>query len=228
MKSSIFSIFALGSVVVLASPLFAQSDPMTPPPASQNQSNQPGHAVPPTTSMQDSSGAPGDTAQQMKDKMFIRKAAQGGLAEVELGKLAAEKGASDDVKAFGKKMVEDHTKLNQDIAQLADSIGARLPKKMDKDQQAEYDKLSSLSGEEFDKEYITYMVKDHHSDLREFRMEASSTGDADLKTALDDGAKVIREHMVIADKMARERGIPMPGHHPRPEGPAAETTPPAQ
>jgi putative membrane protein len=164
----------------------------------------------------------------MKDKMFVRNAAQGGLAEVELGKLAAEKGSSEDVKAFGKRMVEDHTKLNQDIAQLADSIGARVPKKMDKDQQAEYDKLNSLSGEDFDREYITFMVKDHHSDLREFRMEASSTSDPDLKTAVDNGARVIREHMIAADKMAHDRGIPMPGHHHRPADASGETTPPSQ
>jgi putative membrane protein len=228
MRATIFSVFALCPIVAFASPLFAQSNPMTSPSASQTQPNQPGNPVPPTTSLQDSSGAPGDTAQQMKDKMFVRNAAQGGLAEVELGKLAAEKGSSEDVKAFGKRMVEDHTKLNQDIAQLADSIGARVPKKMDKDQQAEYDKLSSLSGEDFDKEYITFMVKDHHSDLREFRMEASSTSDPDLKTAVDNGARVIREHMIAADKMAHDRGIPMPGHHHRPSEASTGTTHPSQ
>ncbi len=118
--------------------------------------------------MQDSSGAPSDTAQQMKDKMFVRNAVQGGLAEIELGKLAVEKGASEDIKAFGKKMEEDHGKLNEEMGQLADTIGARMPKKMSKDQQATYDKLNSLSGEEFDKEYIACMMKDHHADLKSF------------------------------------------------------------
>jgi putative membrane protein len=214
-------------MVAFASSAFAQSDPMMPPPASQNQSNQPGHAVPPPTSLQDSSGAPGDTAQQMKDKMFVRKAVQGGLAEVELGRLAAGKGAGEDVKAFGKQMVEDHTKLNEDLAQLADLIGARLPKKMDKDQQAAYEKLSALSGEDFDKEYIVSMVKDHHADLREFRMEASSTHDSDLKAAVDNGAQMIRQHMIAADKMAHDRGIPMPGHHHQQENSSAQNPPSA-
>jgi putative membrane protein len=179
--------------------------------------------------MQDSSGAPSDTAQQMKDKMFVRNAAQGGLAEVALGKLAAGKGASEDVKAFGQKMVEDHGKLNEEMGQLADSIGARIPKKVSKEQQAQYDKLNSLSGEEFDKEYIACMMRDHHQDLREFRMEASSTNDPDVQEAVDKAAQVIREHMVTIDKMARERGIPMPGHH-RPPATAAspEAPPPSQ
>lgn len=212
---------------VFASPLFSQST-MPQPPASQTQPNQPGRVSPPTTSMQDSSGAPSETAQQMKDKMFVRSAVQGGLAEIELGKLAAGKGASEDVKAFGQKMVEDHGKLNEAMGQLADSIGARMPKKVSKDQQATYDKLNSLSGEEFDKEYISCMVKDHHADLREFRMEASSTADPDLQEAVDNAARVIREHMVTIDKMARERGIPMPGHHRPPAAANSSEAPPPQ
>jgi len=176
--------------------------------------------------MQDSSGAPSDTAQQMKDKMFVRNAVQGGIGEIELGKLAAGRGASEDVKAFGRKMVEDHGKLNEEMGQLADTIGARMPKKMSKDQQATYDKLNSLSGEEFDKEYIACMMKDHHADLREFRMEASSTTDPDVQEAVDKAAHVIREHMVTIDKMARERGIPMPGHHKPPATAASPEGPP--
>lgn len=208
--------------------MFAQTDPMGQVPT-QTQPNQPGRPSPPTTSMQDSSGAPGDTAQQMKDKMFVRDAVEGGLAEVALGNLAAQKSASEDVQAFGKRMVEDHTHLNKQLAQVADAIGARIPKKMDKDQQGEYDKLAALSGEEFDREYITFMVKDHHKDLREFRMEASTTQDPDLKAVLDDGARVIRDHMVAADKMAHDRGIPMPGHRHHPaESNAPAPAPPPQ
>lgn len=218
MKGFVLPSLVFCSLIASGTPLFAQSDSvMQPPSASQTQPNQPGRPAPPTTSMQDSSGAPSDSAQQMKDKMFVHEAAEGGLAEVELGKLASQKSQSEDVQAFGKRMVEDHTKLNQQIAQVADSIGARVPKKMGKEQQTEYDKLNTLSGEEFDKEYISYMVKDHHSDLREFRMEASTTQDAELKAAVEKGARVIREHMAAADKMAHDHGVPMPGHHHRPD-----------
>lgn len=216
--------FVLISALSAASSVRAQvqSDPLSPP-ASQTQPNQPGRVQSPTTSMQDSSGAPGDTGQQMRDKIFVRKAVQGGLAEVELGKLAADKSSSEDVKSFGQKMVEDHTKLNEEMAEVADSIGLKLPRKMDKDAQAEYDKLSSMSGEEFDKEYVAYMVKDHHMDLREFRVASAQTSDTALKTAADNGSKVIREHMMLADKMAHERGLPVPGHKPK-----QEATPPTQ
>jgi putative membrane protein len=220
MRRFVLPAVAFCSLVIPTPSLFAQMQA----PGPQTQPTEPGRPTAPTPSMQDSSGAPGDSAQQMKDKMFLRDAAQGGLAEVELGKLASQKGSSEEVQAFGKRMVEDHTKLNEQLAQLADTIGARLPKKMGKDQQAEYDKLSALSGEEFDKEYITFMVKDHHMDLREFRMEGSTTHDADLKAAVDEGAGVIREHMIAADKMAHARGIQMPGH---PHHPSDGTPPPA-
>lgn len=223
----ILCMLAFSSVLGLAPGASAQSDLMEMP-ASQTQPNQPGRVQAPTTSMQDSSGSPNDTAQQMKDKMFVRKAAEGGLAEVQLGKLAVEKGASDDVKSFGQKMVDDHTQLNKEMSQVADSIGAMLPKKMGKADQAEYEKLNGLSGDEFDKEYIAYMMKDHHEDLREFRVAASSTVDSNVKNVADNGARVIRAHMVMVDKMAHERGIAMPGHRPKPESATAQMPPSAQ
>jgi len=123
----------------------------------------------------------------------------------------------DDVKAFGQKMIDDHTQLNNQMAPITESKGVALPRKMGKADQAEYDKLAALSGEAFDKEYIAYMVKDHHTDLREFRMAAMNTNDPDLKVALDHAAKVIREHMVMADKLAHEKGLTTPGRGVRPQ-----------
>jgi putative membrane protein len=168
--------------------------------------------------MQDSAPNAGDVGQAMKDKMFLRKAAEGGIAEVKFGELAAQKGSSDDVKAFGQKMVVDHGKLNASMAQIADSMGVRLPTALAKDDQAEFDKLSGLSGNDFDTEYLTLMVKDHHKDLHEFRMEAASTTDPTLQQAVGDAQKVIRDHTMMVDKLAREKGIPMPTRpdHPTP------------
>jgi len=150
----------------------------------------------------------------MKDKIFLRKAAQGGMAEVKLGQLAAQKGSSDDVKAFGQKMVDDHTRLNNDMAPIADSMGVRLPTNLNKEDQAEYDKLNGLSGNDFDMEYLSFMVKDHHKDLHEFRQEAASTTDPTLQAAVYNAAKVIHEHSVMVDKLARDKGVPMPQRGP--------------
>jgi putative membrane protein len=198
--------------------LFAQFDP-TSIVASQTQSNRPQQQLPSTPSMQDSGPNSGDVGQVMQDKMFLRHAAEGGIAEVKLGQLAANKASSDDVKAFGQKMVDDHTKINNDIDQIADSMGVMLPKAMDKEDQAEYDKLDKLSGNDFDIEYLTYMVKDHHKDLRAFRIEAASPADPTLHEAVVKAEGVIHDHKVMIDKLAHAKGVPIPTHsgsHPSP------------
>jgi putative membrane protein len=216
MKSDVLRVVFLGVAVLCSSPLLAQSDPLSVPASQTQQPNRSPQTPTSLPSMQDSSANPSDTAQEMKDKMFLRKATEGGLAEVQLGKLAAEKANSQDVKDFGQKMVDDHTKLNNDMAPIADSMGVMMPKKMAKGDQAEYDKLNGMSGDDFDKEYLAYMVKDHHEDLHEFRVEAVGTSDPTLKEAVDKGAVVIRGHMVMADKLARAKGIPVPSHKPAP------------
>jgi putative membrane protein len=180
--------------------------------ASSSQSTGPLQQQAGATSVQDSTPTAGDTAQTMKDKMFLRKSAQGGLAEVKFGQLATQKASSDDVKTFAQKMVDDHTALNNSMAPIADSMGVRVPKMISKEDQAEYDKLSGLSGSDFDTEYLTVMVKDHHKDLREFRAEASETTDPTLKAAVEKGTKVIHEHTMMVDKLASDKGIPMPTH----------------
>ena len=193
--------------------LLAQSDPLSMPASQTQQPNRSPQTPTTPPSMQDSTGNPNDTAQEMRDRMFLRRAAEGGLAEVQLGKLAAEKSSSQDVKDFGQKMVDDHTKLNNEMAPIAGSKGVMLPKKLTKGDQAEYDKLNGMSGDDFDKEYLAYMVKDHREDLREFRVEAVSTSDPTVKAVVDKGAGVIHEHMVMADQLARAKGVPVPSHN---------------
>ncbi len=136
-----------------------------------------------------------------------------------LSERAAQKASGEDVKAFAQKMVEDHSKLNLDIAQVADSMGVMLPKSMNKEDQAEYDKLNALSGNDFDMEYLTFMVKDHHKDLHAFRIEAASPTDPALHETVVKAAGLIHDHTVTVDKLARAKGVPMPphgGHKPTP------------
>ena len=151
---------------------------------------------------------------QMQDKVFLHKAAAGGMAEIQFGQLAAEKGNSAEVKQFGQKMVDDHTKLNDQMKPIADQLGVMAPKHLGKAEQAEYDKLSSLSGDAFDQEYITDMVKDHRKDLHEFRMEESATTNPDLKAAIGQAEPVISQHLHMIQGIAQQMGIAIPeGHH---------------
>lgn len=221
MNSRRFRVFALCATVLSSALAFSQTDIMGSGSTNPNQPLQPGQ-VPngPTTQTQDSNSA-GDTIRGLRDRMFLQQAAEGGIAEVQCGKLAAEKGVSDDVKSFGQRMVDDHGKLNTQIASLADSMGVMLPKRMNKADQAEYDKLNSLSGDDFDREYITAMVKDHHSDLHNFRIEANSTNDNTLKETVANAAHIIHEHMVMIDKIAQSKGIATPQAHNKPTPPPA-------
>ncbi len=149
----------------------------------------------------------GPDAQMIKDKIFLRKAAQGGIAEVQLGDLAAQKGSSEDVRKFGQKMVLDHGALNESLKPFAETLGVMAPKTAAKEDMQEYEKLKALSGTEFDKEYLAYMSADHHRDLRAFREEAASTSDASLREALMKARMTIAEHTRAVDKLATENGV---------------------
>jgi len=210
MKFSYACVTLLGTAIFFPAILLAQFDPSAVV-ASQTQPGRPPQQ-PTSPALQDSGPNAGDVGQVMQDKMFLRKAAEGGIAEVKLGQLAVQKGSSEEVKTFAQKMVDDHTKTNEVMAAAADTMGVMLPKSMNKEDQAEYDKLNALSGNDFDMEYLSFMVKDHHKDLHAFRIEAASPTDPTLHDAVVKVASVIHEHTVMVDKIAREKGIPVPAH----------------
>ncbi|MEG9438080.1 DUF4142 domain-containing protein [Edaphobacter sp. HDX4] len=145
-----------------------------------------------------------------QDKQFVMKASEGSLAEVELGKLALKKSQNPDVKQFAQKMVVDHSKLISDMKPCADQLGVKPPTKLDAKHQQLADHLKSLSGDEFDKEYIKAMVADHHHDLGEFIAEQSKASDPTLKETVTKGTEVIREHTQMIDEIAKKNGLPTP------------------
>jgi putative membrane protein len=213
--------------MALPSALLAQMDPSAPPvvPAAGPQSGaNSSSAQGSSTSMRDSLGAPGETGQQMADKEFVRNATEGNLAEIKLGQLALQKG-SPNVKTFAQMIIDDHTAMNKDMGTVADSLGVMLPKKLSKDDQAEYDKLKGLSGKDFDTEYILYTAKAHRQDLHNFRMEAAVAGDPGLQAEVVKAATTMRDHMQAITKLATDEGVTLPPRPPRPT--AASATPPA-
>lgn len=146
-------------------------------------------------------------AKSAHDKMFLKAASEGGLAEVKLGELASQKGNSEDVKNFGKQMVTDHSKLNEDMKPLVVKYGLTPPDRLNAKDQAEWNKLDRMQGEAFDKEYISYMKTDHHKDLADFRAEAKSTKDDELKGAVEKGTGVIEHHTMMVDELAQKMGV---------------------
>jgi len=125
----------------------------------------------------------GGTASSLspKDKAFMKKAARGGM-----GNLADQNGQSEDVKSFGKRMVTDHSKANEELKSIAEKKGVKLPSKEPSE------KWSS------DKAYMNMMVKDHEKDLAEFQDEAANGSDPDVKKFAEDTAKVVQEHLDLA------------------------------
>jgi putative membrane protein len=121
-----------------------------------------------------------------KDKTFMKKAAKGGMMEVAMGQVAEQKAQSDDVKSFGKRMVTDHSKANDELKSIASKKGVQLPSK------EHSGKWTS------DKAYMDMMVKDHEKDLAEFKEEASSGSDPDVKKFANDTAKMVQEHLDLA------------------------------
>jgi putative membrane protein len=134
----------------------------------------------------------------MADKQFVKKAAQGGMAEVQLGQLAKEKGSSDAVRQFGQRMVDDHTKANDQLKQLAANKDVQLPSTLDAKDEATKTKLSKLSGEAFDRAYMKDMVTDHTKDVSEFKHESESAKDPDVKNFASETLPTLEDHLKSA------------------------------
>ena len=134
------------------------------------------------------------------DSSFLRKAAEGGIAEVALGNLAKDKASDPAVKEFAQKMIDDHSKANIELKQLANQKGVAVPAEADSQSKKELDKLSRLSGAEFDRAYMKLMVSDHQKDVAEFNKELTSAADSDVKSFVQKTLPTLQLHL----QMTRE------------------------
>src|SRR5262245_19721931 len=132
------------------------------------------------------------------DQNFVKEAAAGGMMEVELGKIAADKATNDQVKAFGRQMQEDHGKAGEDLKTVAASKGVQIPTALEGKQKKTVDRLSKLSGPEFDRQYIRAMIEDHKEDLKVFQREADKAKDPDIKQFADKYVPMIKNHLEMA------------------------------
>jgi putative membrane protein len=149
-----------------------------------------------------SADASGQTRVAPADRAFVMKAAQGGLAEVQLGQLATQKASSDEVKQFGQRMVDDHSKANDQLKQLATQKGIAIPDQLSSKDAATKARLEKLSGEQFDRAYMHDMVTDHTKDVSEFRTESKTAKDADVKNFASQTLPTLQEHLKQAQKVA--------------------------
>ncbi len=149
---------------------------------------------------------PDTMTMKVDDKKFAKEAALGGMTEVELGKLATEKGASDGVKQFGQKMVDDHTKANDQLKEVASKDKLEIPQSLDSKHQSRIDKLSKLSGPQFDKAYIKDQLKDHEQDVSEFQNEAQNGADPNVKQFAASTLPTLQEHLNMVKELKKNEG----------------------
>jgi putative membrane protein len=131
---------------------------------------------------------------QNKDISFVRDAAIGGLFEVQIGKLAVSKASIGEVKAFGQKMVTDHSKANEELKQLALKKQISLPDSLDPTKKATYDSIALKRANAFDEEYIRQMVKAHDEDVNKFEAASKYLQDADLRAWAAKTLPVLKAH----------------------------------
>jgi len=142
-------------------------------------------------------------AAEKPSQSFLKKAIQGNYAEVEMGKLAQQNGQSDNVKNFGQILQTDHTAANEKAIDAAKSIGVTPPDGPNAKQKADYDKMSKISGPQFDRDFATHMVADHQKDIAEYK-KASKTADAAGEYAKG-SIPVLQKHLEIAKSLASKK-----------------------
>jgi putative membrane protein len=194
---------AAGTVLLCGSMGLAQAGQQPNSPAGQT----PGQNNPAMDSQMNRMNGPGQNTAM--DKMFVKKALQGGMAEVQLGQLTLQKSNNDQVKQFAHRMIDDHTKLGDQMKPVAQQLGVSEPNGISKKDKATMAKLQALSGQAYDEAYIRDMVKDHKQDLSDFQTEASSGQDQTVKDAANQGSKVIAQHLQMIQQIAKDQNVNM-------------------
>ncbi|HZQ73654.1 MAG TPA: DUF4142 domain-containing protein [Burkholderiales bacterium] len=135
------------------------------------------------------------------DASAMKKLAGANMAEIEGGKLAVSNAQSEDVKKFAQRMIDDHSKMLDDLKKLAAAKGVKLPDKAPMSERGQMKKLEGLSGARFDQAYMDHMVKDHQKDVQETDKIISKAKDADFKQAVQDANAKIKEHLEMAQQV---------------------------
>jgi putative membrane protein len=141
------------------------------------------------------------------DSTFYKHAAEGGIAEVELGNLAQQKSTNPSVKDYGAMMVKDHSAANEKFKGIAASKNISLPTSPSVGQMATKAKLEILSGEAFDKSYIKGMIKDHKEDIALFKKEAATGKDPDAKAFAAATLPTLQAHLKKIQSIAASAGV---------------------
>jgi putative membrane protein len=160
------------------------------------QAGNPGGLSPDTPGLETANPAADHSNTQ--DKLFVRQAAMGNQAEVELGKLAGKKAASQPVREFAQHMIDDHGKSGDRVRKLGRGINANIPKELDPEHQSVRAKLEKASGKDFDIAYIGSMIQDHQRTANLLQWQISNGQNEALKKYAADTLPDVMEHLEMA------------------------------
>lgn len=140
----------------------------------------------------------GSSQLSASDTRFVKEAAQGGIMEVKIGYMGVQNGQSSQVKNLGQKLIQDHTAANKELEQLAARKGVVIPQDLDAHHQQELDRLSKMTGAQFDQAFIKHAIDDHQKDIRKFQNAAEKANDQDLRAFAQRTLPVLQQHLDMA------------------------------
>jgi len=200
-KSGLTGIFLglVSAALLVNSPTVHPQEKEDKPYATQSGESSSGTSATTTTTTTESAGASQNKLSQSDERM-LKQLAQSHLSEIALGKLAQDKAQSDEVKSFAKKMIDDHTKARDELRELAQSKGVTLPTEPDRQQQSVEKKLSALSGDKFDRQYMQHEgTRAHRETHRLLERIEGKAEDAELKSHANKVISTVESHQQMAN-----------------------------
>lgn len=142
-----------------------------------------------------------------KEAAFIKDAAQGGQAEVQLGQLAQQKSQNDQVKQFGQHLQQDHSQANQELMQIAQKLGVTVPTGPDRKEARHAEKLQDKTGADFDKAFVEHAIQDHQKDITKFQQALQDVKNPELKAFIQKSIPKLTQHLQMARTTGTAVGV---------------------
>lgn len=194
MKHIVLSLLVSG---LLALPAYAQSGQEH----SGHEHSGHGHSGP-----GQSAGQKADGKLSQSDQRFLKQAAAGNLAEVQMGQMGQQKGTSPEVKQLAEALATDHQQNQQKLQSLAQKEGVTLPTAPMPKAKAAADRLSKLSGSAFDRAFAQHAIRDHQKDIAKFKQHESMTKNSDVKSYASETLPKLEHHLQLAQTAAQKAG----------------------
>jgi len=146
------------------------------------------------------------------DQNFVKQAAQGNMAEIQMAQLAEQKATDPKVKELAKTIAQDHKQAQEKLEQIAQTQNVSIPTQLPEKVRNEHQKLSSMSGQQFDHAYLQMMVREHKKDIKEFQRASKMASDSDVKQYATSTLPDLQKHLQMAQQVAGQTGTSTQAH----------------